>query len=793
MRKIGIILGLVTLIMLIGVGEAQTSQGGSGTEADPYQISTCEELQAMKNDLGAHYILVNDIDASETVIWNDGKGFEPIGDCTDHPTCSAAFGGGFDGKGHTITGLYINSGKLNYVGMFGFSKGTIENVGLEDINVRGRGLVGGLVGLNDGGDITTSYITGTVVGNRQIVGGLVGHNSGGTIKNCYAKVNVSSHNWSVGGLVAENVGGGVIENCYATGTVSDDMLVGGLVGYNPNATIKNSYATGSVTGSSQVGGLVGRNSGLGFPGNGTIINCYYNNHAGNPSVGIGYGPGDCTAINDNESYFYYSSNPPMSNWDFVNIWGELPPDYPYLLWEEHHHPPVAEADFIPLDMKKKDKGLFEIIARATDPDDNLVPVVAVIELPSLDGRITLEVDEEMVIKFEPEKGKVLIKGPNPAALLAEIQEHGGFLVEDGQKIYVKITGHSKYKLMFEDDILHVEAPEVTLRVTATDTECLSHTATASPPFEPAEERVSVDVDTKYWGDGNYDLRIAADGTPGDISSITISGPHIGTATVHVGGGDPDHLYDDGNHGDGEANDGIWLVLLGIVGIPAEGETIIFDIAYSHGPSETKQKSIDGVLSETAQLSSPPDGSTVSTLTPTFEWNNPPVSGLTYSVQVDDTDHNRVYDVYDLLDGTTSHEIPTSDYLNWEETYYWLVSAFDANGNEALTNGYTFTTSDTAATSLAQPKFGLSQNYPNPFNPETTIEYNINTDCDVTLKIYNLAGQLIKTLVNEYQTAGNYTTIWYGDTDAGGEVASGVYFYQIRAGEFVSIKKMVVLK
>jgi len=524
--------------------------------------------------------------------------------------------------------------------------------------------------------------------------------------------------------------------------------------------------------------------------------------------------------------------------------------------------------------------------------------------------------------------------------------------------------------------------------------------------QQTEERVSVDIDTKYWEDGSYDLRITAHGTPGDISSITISGPHIDTATVHMGGGDPDHLYDDGNHGDEEANDGIWWVLLDIVGIPAEGETIIFDIAYSDGSSETKQKSIDGVLSETAQLLSPLDGFTVNTLTPTFEWSNPSVPGLTYSVQVDDINHNRLYDVCDLPDGTTSHEIP-ADYLNWETTYYWLVSASDVNGNEALTNwdtfttseervsvdvetkywevgnyqlritaqaspgdvlsititgpsyldtatvnkpgdpessdnpkqlyddgqhwdgeandglwwvelnidtspttsdtitfhitytdgstetkqktidgvpsetaqllsppdgstvstltptfewsnpsisgltysvqvndanyriydvynlpdgttshtipsGYlswgteyywlvsasdangnealtnwdTFTTSGTAASTtraIGQPKFGLSQNYPNPCNPETTIKYGIAEDCAVTLKIYNLAGQLIKTLVDEYQTAGYYTITWFGDSDAGQEVASGVYFYRIKAGDFVSTKKMVVLK
>lgn len=91
------------------------------------------------------------------------------------------------------------------------------------------------------------------------------------------------------------------------------------------------------------------------------------------------------------------------------------------------------------------------------------------------------------------------------------------------------------------------------------------------------------------------------------------------------------------------------------------------------------------------------------------------------------------------------------------------------------------------------KFSVHQNYPNPFNPQTTIEYDIPEDCHVTLKIYNMAGELVRTLVNEYQTAGHYSVIWHGDNDQGEEVASGVYFYQLQAGNRVATRKMVVLK
>jgi len=148
--------------------------------------------------------------------------------------------------------------------------------------------------------------------------------------------------------------------------VSGNSSVGGLLGHNsPGNTVSNSYSTGSVTGNSNVGGLVGWNN------NGTITNCYYNNHAGNPSVGIGHGTGDCTAIDNNVSYFYYSSNPPMDLWDFVNIWGICEGgSYPYLLWQHHivdTTPPeiTCPAD-VTVEQESYDGTVVTLEATATD-------------------------------------------------------------------------------------------------------------------------------------------------------------------------------------------------------------------------------------------------------------------------------------------------------------------------------------------------------------------------------------------------------------------------------------------
>ncbi|MEW5767954.1 MAG: T9SS type A sorting domain-containing protein [bacterium] len=91
-----------------------------------------------------------------------------------------------------------------------------------------------------------------------------------------------------------------------------------------------------------------------------------------------------------------------------------------------------------------------------------------------------------------------------------------------------------------------------------------------------------------------------------------------------------------------------------------------------------------------------------------------------------------------------------------------------------------------------------QNYPNPFNIETGIPYELAVGAKVQIKIYNLSGQLIRTLDLDYKEAGSYKTkdkvvYWDGYNEGGEKVASGFYLYQLRAGDKVFTKKMIVLK
>lgn len=237
-------------------------------------IKTLTELQNMNNDLTKKYALGADIDASATSSWNVGDhdgdtgeftaqvpmGWIPIG-----PLNVGAFMGNFDGLGHTVNNLTINRPTESFVGLFGrVSNGAnISNIGVTNVNITAKNIVGGLVGEMRGASIVSnSYSNGSIVG-KNYIGGLVGYMDASIVSNSYSKVNISSSSTSsdsyIGGLVGYSFLNSTINNSYATGNVKGKNSLGGLVGMNLQSVISNSYALGSVEGENSVGGLAGKN------------------------------------------------------------------------------------------------------------------------------------------------------------------------------------------------------------------------------------------------------------------------------------------------------------------------------------------------------------------------------------------------------------------------------------------------------------------------------------------------------------------------------------------------------
>jgi hypothetical protein len=104
-----------------------------------------------------------------------------------------------------------------------------------------------------------------------------------------------------------------------------------------------------------------------------------------------------------------------------------------------------------------------------------------------------------------------------------------------------------------------------------------------------------------------------------------------------------------------------------------------------------------------------------------------------------------------------------------------------------------TTGAVAVVSDVPRSYGLSQNYPNPFNPETEIAYQLPKEGQVSVAIYNIHGQLVRTLVNSHQVAGTHRVRWDGRTGDGNEVSSGVYLYRMVSGDYRATRKMLMIK
>ncbi len=134
-----------------------------------------------------------------------------------------------------------------------------------------------------------------------------------------------------------------------------------------------------------------------------------------------------------------------------------------------------------------------------------------------------------------------------------------------------------------------------------------------------------------------------------------------------------------------------------------------------------------------------------------------------------------------------------DEWRWDSDYCYKVSAIDVHGNES---GFALLLPGDV-TGDEPPKMPgasyLAQNYPNPFNPITRIEFGLDNAENVSLRIYDPAGRLVRILAGERRPAGHYAEVWDGKDGSGRPVSSGVYFYNLKTGSFTETRKMILLR
>lgn len=266
---------------------ATSFAGGTGEKNDPYQISTAAQLAYLAKQVNegtdyqrVHFRLVSDLDLS-------GKEWTPIG------TDGKIFWGGFDGGGHTITGMTIK-GDRDYVGLFGecknftASSSYIKSVTVKRANISGHSHVGAIAG--EGANISDCYSIENTICAAWCVGGICGSLTG-NISGCYNSSSVSGNSTAGGimGSASYERTVGVVEYCYNIGAVTvrqQDSSVGGITGASAHRyNISNCLNCGKITGNGKnVGGIAGSTDSnyMNFIGN-----CYYNSDLNNAGVGEG--------------------------------------------------------------------------------------------------------------------------------------------------------------------------------------------------------------------------------------------------------------------------------------------------------------------------------------------------------------------------------------------------------------------------------------------------------------------------------------------------------------------------
>jgi filamentous hemagglutinin family protein len=281
-------------------GRVDFALGGQGLlniNNQPYWIAnTISDLQdifalSSTNQFVGNFAIGQNLDASTTSTLNNGLGFNPL-----------SLGNvKFEGLGHVIDRLFINRPTESQVGLFGNANGLmVSNLGLSNVNISGHYDVGALIGYSNNA-VLSSYATGQITGASNNVGGLIGTNDGGNVTNSYflGAVTGADH---VGGLVGTNVNGqlsvGQINHSYARGSVNGNNDIGGLVGLSQDGVIHGSYATSDVTATgNEAGGLVGGNTTQGVVvGNFNITDTSYASGtvSGSARVGglVGYNEGN---------------------------------------------------------------------------------------------------------------------------------------------------------------------------------------------------------------------------------------------------------------------------------------------------------------------------------------------------------------------------------------------------------------------------------------------------------------------------------------------------------------------
>ena len=475
-RLLSIFLTLTMILLMlpnVGIMSAVADDApwdGSGTEQDPYQISSRDDFEAIAD-------AVNGGNELRGVYFKQTRDIDMGGEADPWPTIGITvnntvhqFRGVFDGGDRNIYGLYVkryddDAGLFGYVG----EGGVIKNVHVKDGDVSGTYWVGGIAGRNYGLVEYCSF-SGEVYGGQLYIGGIVGDNHGGTVSYCCNEGDVV-FNQIGGGVVGRN-SGGTVENCYNRGYVCSENIVrgyaGGVVGENTaESTVDNCYSDGWVesNGNLACGAVVGAN------GEGsTVKNCYYPEEFeedGLSGVGSGFGTIENVTPKSEEQFDSGEVAWELSQGTNGDGWGQTLKDE-----NDNHdkHPHFTQAP----DKDYATTPIYRVLFKANDPN----------VYPDLTAAYYVDPGDDVEL---------------PKLLLPD----AAWFVDDEENGYSEFNGEDiqhDYKVFAGKRILF-----------AAENGTIVHRLT----YTPEEQTVDLDMYLKYaeggpYSEGRFDYKITAD-------------------------------------------------------------------------------------------------------------------------------------------------------------------------------------------------------------------------------------------------------------------------------------------
>ena len=826
-NKFLVIVNAVILLVMFysaAVIKAQTATApaGNGTSSNPYQIATLNNLYWVTQNSSSwskYFIQTADIDASNTKNWAGGAGFSPIGNS------STQFTGSYDGKGHTIDNLYINRQSTDYVGLFGYtSYGTsgnliygsiIDNLGLKNVSISGRSAVGGLAGQYTG-RLDSCYSTGGVIGTSE-VGGLVGYNYQGNIDFCNSAGAVTASQFDVGGLVGANQYSTVLRS-YSTANVLGSDYVGGLVGSNNgssstnNATITNCYSIGSVLGTGTdyyIGGLLGQNS------NGYVYTSFWDTQtSGQSSSAGGEAYGKTTAQMQTESTFT------SAGWDFNSVWVinvAVNGGYPLLQWQGYTSLISVSPSGSGTSGDPYQIATLSNLYWLSQTTSAWAAGIYFIQTADIDASSTSGWDSGAGFSpignastfFEGNyngNGHTInglyINRPSTAKL-GLFGTISGTTVKNLGVTSVDINGGTDQigGLLGVDRNSTISECYSTGNITSNGTSVggIIGYNNSNCTVSNCYSSVYISGTGSAYVGGLVGINYSSGGTVSDCYAVSA----VSSSATYTGGFCGSNL--------GTITGSFWdtdLMATGIGNGTTTGAT---------GKTSSQMQTSSTYLNAGWDFSIWYRDNSYNGGFPYLAWQNPsgsplPVGLSSFTATINENTVELKWETATELNNygfNIERKTGTGD---------WTKVGFVAgSGNSNSPKSYSFTDQPTGGNTFSyrikqmdndgtfkyydaitvnlntKTQAELIGNYPNPFNPTTNIKFYIPATENVTIKIYDILGRVVTTLLNKQADAGYHIVYWNGRDAYGKQAASGMYIYRLQANGFVQTKKMLMLK